>query len=187
MRFAVCLLLCAGCVPGNEGVSSVGGGGGPMGGQDFPGVAVSADAAPPLSPPRRLPPDGGVITEASCLERMLFPLDCNLVGEWRLLHSQPDSPCPFGASRHVIHVDDVQGLLCLEPGEDFQAMAAGPVGTCALVLTGRHDVTAASEAYSESWTSRLTFTGDTGTGETTVVVTGGSNCMRKFQTVIDRK
>jgi hypothetical protein len=66
-------------------------------------------------------------------------------------------------------------------------MQPGPAGTCAVELSGRHDVPAAAVPYTESWTSRLTFTGDTGTGETVVAVSGGNNCMRKFQTTIDRK
>jgi hypothetical protein len=48
-------------------------------------------------------------------------------------------------------------------------------------------VSAASDPYTETWISRLIFTTDGGRGETQVTVSGGSNCMRKFQTTIERK
>jgi hypothetical protein len=131
--------------------------------------------------------DAGFVPGQGCLSLSALPIGCDLVGEWRLLHSQPDSPCPFGASRHVIRMLDGISKVCLETGQDFQLMEAGPPGLCAVRLFGFHQVFAAAEPYTETWSSDLTFTGNTGTGQTLVVVSGGNNCMRKFQTTIDRK
>lgn len=153
--------------------------------EPFPPIRIDAgfartppvlfDAAPAVEGPR-------------CFRAGLhLPPDCRLAGEWRLSHSQPDSPCPFGASRHSISLYEGGTLLCLQPGDDFQMMEPGTGGTCSVVLSGQHPVPAASDPYVETWTSWLTFTGDGGSGETRVTVNGGSNCMRKFQTTIERK
>ncbi len=134
-------------------------------------------------------PSGTIVKMGACVPLSALPAEgCKLAGDWRLLHSMPEGDCPFGASRHEIRLIDHLGLeICLMATEDFQLVQSGPAGTCAIALSGQHEVSAASAPYTESWVSRLTFTGDTGTGETLIVVSGGSNCMRKFQTTIDRK
>jgi len=174
----------AGCVNfGPQGHGGVGGGTN-VGVEDplppAPRVALDAGSFVTL-------PDGGVTTGLGCFFRDVLPADCDLAGAWRLLHAQPIGVCPFGASRHDIRLAQVGGQLCIEPGEDFQLMQPGPSGACAIVISGRHDVGAAAVPYTESWTGQLTFTGDTGSGETVVAVSGGNNCTRKFQTTIDRK
>jgi len=174
-------LLAAGCVnPGRES--------GRFGGVE--------ESPPTQAPPfvidggfgaRAVPADAGISPNASCIFRSELPVDCDPVGEWRLLHSQPEGDCPFGASRHVIRLLDGISRVCLEESEDFRRLEPGPSGRCALRLTGTHQVSAAAQPYTEFWISDLTFTGNTGTGETVVMVSGGNNCMRKFQTAIDRK
>jgi hypothetical protein len=161
---------------------------GPHGLERGGGIAPT-EPVPDLSPPREvLPPDGGRFAEGpQCFKLSVLPPGCDPSGEWRLTHGQPDSPCPFGASQQVIQLLAGEGGLCLQIVDDFQFLAPGPADTCAVELTGRHDVPAAALPYTEVWTSRLTFTGAGGHGETEVVVSGGNNCMRKFQTTIDRK
>jgi hypothetical protein len=122
-----------------------------------------------------------------CFATRVLPAGCDPAGQWRLTHSQPEGVCPYGASRHDIVLFSGMGLLCMQWAPDFQKIEAGPPGACAIVLSGTHPVPAASVPYMEAWTSRLTFSAGGGSGETEVVVTGGSNCMRKFQTTIDRK
>jgi hypothetical protein len=150
------------------------------------GIAPSQPPRKSAPPQQVLPPDGGFVESPQCFKGVLPP-GCDPTGDWRLTHGQPDSPCPFGASQHVIQLLAGDGLLCLQPVDDFQFVAPGPAGTCAVELTGRHEVTAAAAPYTETWTSWLTFTDAGGHGETQVVVSGGNNCMRKFQTTIDRK
>jgi hypothetical protein len=158
-------------------------------------AGVLSEPVPDFTPPRQaLPPDGGRFADVSpptespqCFKSGVLPPGCDPTGEWRLTHGQPDSPCPFGASQHVIRLFAGDGLLCLQPVDDFQFLAPGPAGSCAVELSGTHPVPAAAEPYTETWTSWLTFSGAGGRGETQVVVSGSNNCMRKFQTTIDRK
>jgi len=135
-----------------------------------------------------LPIDGPPAMDSpQCFKTTALPPGCEPGGEWRLTHGQPEGDCPFGASQHVITLFAGGGYLCLQPVDDFQLLQAGAPGTCAVELTGMHVVTAAVEPYTETWTSRLTFAAGGGTGETQVSVSGGHNCVRKFQTTIDRK
>jgi hypothetical protein len=60
--------------------------------------------------------EGGVSTGLACFFRDVLPADCNLAGAWRLLHSQPDGVCPFGASRHDIRLTEEGGSCASSPG-----------------------------------------------------------------------
>ena len=152
---------------------------------------------PEISPPPIFVVDGGSAFIApdtarpeegpQCFRTGAMPPGCDPTGEWRLTHGHPEGDCPFGASQHVIRLFAGEGLLCLQPVEDFQFLKAGEPGTCSVVLAGTHMVPAASVPLTEIWASRITFVGAGGVGETLVSVSGGATCMRKFQTTIDRK
>lgn len=163
---------------------------GRVGGTQAPVPMGTTSPPTPGGPPRPIDA-GGVVPPGYCVPRSALPAGCALEGQWRLTHSQPDMPCPFGASRHDIRFYEMGELLCLDPGADFQGMGAGNPGTCALMLAGFHVVPAAAPPYTETWAARLTFVEDGGSGETQVVVQViGQNdprCTRKFQTAIERK
>jgi len=181
LHTALALALAAGCTYDSGGGVSIEGPADPD--PVFPPTFM--DGGPPLPLPLDTAP---AVEGARCFRAGLhLPPGCLPAGEWRLTHSQPDSPCPFGASRHVILLYEGSSLLCLQPGDDFQMMEPGTGGTCSVILSGQHPVRAASVPYTETWTSWLTFTPDGGSGETRVTVNGGGNCMRKFQTTIERK
>jgi hypothetical protein len=149
-------------------------------------AGLAADFIPGAPNPGRPPQSGPVATGLSCFVGDVLPAGCSLPGVWRLLQSQPVGDCPFGASRQTILISELGGQVCVSLGEDFQRMQPGPSGACAILLSGQHDVPAGSPPYSEQWTSRLTFTGDAGSGQTQVIVSGGNNCARTFQTAVER-
>src|SRR6185436_1648015 len=106
------------------------------------------------------------VESPQCFKTSAMPPGCDPTGEWRLTHSHPEGDCPFGASQHVIRLFAGEGLLCLEPVEDFQLLEAVDPGRCSVVLAGTHMVLAASMPFTERWASQLTFAGPGGTGET---------------------
>jgi hypothetical protein len=121
-----------------------------------------------------------------CIAADLLGPECRLAGGWILTHSNPDQPCPFGASRHRVDLLTADQQLCIQRGDDFQNLELGTGAPCSIVLRGERTLTNTSESYREIWTSRLTFLGDGGAGETEIEVSGGSNCRRTFQTTVTR-
>src|SRR5688572_22315654 len=161
-RVALALIGLAGC---SRFEGEAGGGGG----IDVP-PGIEVDEPPPVREARR---DGGPpVASALCVPLTALPSPCDAVGQWRLTHGQPDSPCPFGASRHDIRLYETAGALCLDPVDDFQRLEPGNQGTCSMVLSGQKVIGAASVPYTETWTSWLTFSEGRGSGETQVAVSG---------------
>src|SRR4051812_34730268 len=122
MAFLGLLALAGGMELGGRSSEQTGGGSGPLPEPIFDGGATSGvDFAPPA--------EGG-----GCVAMALLGPQCHLAGGWVLTHSNPDQPCPFGASRHRIDLVATDQVLCLTPGEDFQMLELGTGAPCAVVL-----------------------------------------------------